>query len=610
MTAMANSVPTSRPPSDGEPSRGPTLLDLLKEEISAQISASTSELDSRDGPYLRIEGVLCASLDDVRENGLSVNQNGQRLVLGYLALKNGELIRNPIPKASALLDSRCQVAEGEGKDRPNWNPLSTPDSGQSDGGKSCKRRKVVGGLRLQNQGSNSTSVSDDAASDSGSAHERGDASENISVRQVLSDVTRFPLRKHKRKVAGPVLEPTSVDRLIAGIWRQVHSSVQLSRPTLQQNTVIRSYGSLSSEDFREVSMTCLRYYNQSQSSRALEMIAQAYWVECYEARIAAVRTENEGYSATDAHMAVLAEACAALGWKEKDLRNRLAIWRGYKEIKDAGGWACLIFASAGVYRFCKYRKGHDEGLWPKLQSVRHSVEVAADTLHPEWRNLVDLIGQGSPRRYHGNPHQWVTIRSKPAIPIELTYSHLPNGFDYTFIDECILDRSAFGDEDPRRMLGVDSDTCHICKQLQSDDVRLNRCSCYPSLFGAPKSPVPVQIFHTSTGKNNGIIARCNFERGTAIGEFVGLVTKGVQGMDVMVGGSRENPFQIFQGKMGNFTRFINHSCYPNCQFQKFYWRGIERIIVVSRGIIMGSEITVDYSDHYWKQLDKTGRVHN
>ena len=122
--------------------------------------------------------------------------------------------------------------EGEGKDRSTWNSLSTPKSGQSDGGESRKRRKVVGGLRLQNQGSNSASVSDDAASDSGSAHERGDASENISVRQVLSDVTRFPLRKHKRKVAGPVLEPTSVDRLIAGIWRQVHSSVQLSMPTL------------------------------------------------------------------------------------------------------------------------------------------------------------------------------------------------------------------------------------------------------------------------------------------------------------------------------------------------------------------------------------------
>lgn len=70
-------------------------------------------------------------------------------------------------------------------------------------------------------------------------------------------------------------------------------------------------------------MACLRYYNQSQSSRALEMIVQAYWIECYEARIAARRAENPDFSATEARMAVLTEGCAVLGWKEKDLRNRL-----------------------------------------------------------------------------------------------------------------------------------------------------------------------------------------------------------------------------------------------------------------------------------------------
>lgn len=72
----------------------------------------------------------------------------------------------------------------------------------------------------------------------------------------------------------------------------------------------------------------------------------------------------------------------------------------------------------------------------------------------------------------------------------------------------------------------------------------------------------------------------------------------------MVGGSADRRYQIYQGQMGNFTRFINHSCRPNSQFQKFFWRGKERIIVVSRGVSAGSEITVDYSDHYWRQLNK------
>ena len=41
-----------------------------------------------------------------------------------------------------------------------------------------------------------------------------------------------------------------------------------------------------------------------------------------------------------------------------------------------------------------------------------------------------------------------------------------------------------------------------------------------------------------------------FERGTAVGEFVGLVTTGVEGQDVMMGGPEGQTYQIFQGQMG------------------------------------------------------------
>lgn len=98
-------------------------------------------------------------------------------------------------------------------------------------------------------------------------------------------------------------------------------------------------------------------------------------------------------------------------------------------------------------------------------------------------------------------------------------------------------------------------------------------------------------------------------------------------MDVMIAGRGGEQYQIYQGKMGlysrsatliyylmgvgglilfsgNFTRFINHSCRPNCQFQTFYWLGIKRIIAVSRGVSAGNELTVDYSANYWEKLDK------
>lgn len=75
-------------------------------------------------------------------------------------------------------------------------------------------------------------------------------------------------------------------------------------------------------------------------------------------------------------------------------------------------------------------------------------------------------------------------------------------------------------------------------------------------------------------------------------------------MDVMQA-EAEQRYQIYQGREGNYTRFVNHSCRPNSQFQRFVWMGTQRIILVSRGIEAGQEITVDYSDAYWRNLPKT-----
>ena len=90
----------------------------------------------------------------------------------------------------------------------------------------------------------------------------------------------------------------------------------------------------------------------------------------------------------------------------------------------------------------------------------------------------------------------------------------------------------------------------------------------------------------------------------AIGEFIGLVTQGLVGIDVMEEEAAGNRYQIWQGRQGNHTRFVNHSCQPNCQFQKFTWVGIERVILVSKGLEAGREITTDYGDRYWRNLDK------
>lgn len=445
-------------------------------------------------------------------------------------LQDGQLVS---PGQATKDDSSKKPNDAESTTEAKDNEMTTVSDTQ--GLRSPKRRKT------------SSLQSNPATPPPAPNSENGPEDGPSSVRQVHTE-TRFPQRKKPGK-EGPVLEPTSTDRLIAGIWRQLFSPVQLTRvssvsrshPMMKEHWLmsfafqisepgVNIRTGVSGEVFRAVNILCMKYYNQSQSSRALEMIVQAYWIECYEARIAVIRLENPRYSSTDARMVALKEACAVLKWKEKDLRNRMyvqyktdnptiskltrmnrAIWRGYKEIKDAGGWASLIFASTGVYRFCKYRTGFGDGFATRLRHLRSAFEVAADTIHPEWRDLLHVIGQGEPCRYDGHPHEWVTVPGgEAAVPLGSTYGHLdlPHGFQYRFIDECILDPRVFGKDDPRVVTELDNtDTCQVCKEPQSDVIEENQCSCFPSLFGTACSPAPVQVFHTASGKNNGVVAR-------------------------------------------------------------------------------------------------------
>lgn len=98
----------------------------------------------------------------------------------------------------------------------------------------------------------------------------------------------------------------------------------------------------------------------------------------------------------------------------------------------------------------------------------------------------------------------------PAIPLQSTYTHLQlpgGGFRYRFIDECEVDRGVFGERDPRRVDSLDPTICQVCKGRQSEDIKSNTCSCFPTLFGGPRYPAAVQLFHTANGKNNGVVAR-------------------------------------------------------------------------------------------------------
>jgi ATP-dependent RNA helicase DDX49/DBP8 len=392
---------------------------------------------------------------------------------------------------------------------------------------------------------------------------------------------------------------------IATIAHQVHADVAAIRPLSIAEPV--------DDSFSQMNVFCRKVTQASRACRSMEIIVQARWTEMFEEQVRVRAAAMPELSVTKHRKTVLMEACQDFGWSEKELRNKMAIWRGYKDVKDAAGWAALVFTGMGIYRFCKYRVGFDREATRRLQNLRKRLEVAADTLHPHWRELLAIVGESQPLRYPGHPHEWVVYEDgSDPVPLQQTYQPQDPFFSFEHVEESIIDNSVWGCEDPRWMPQENSVTrgngvyiCTLCNEQQSEEPHSNSCFCFPSLFGCVKrNPPPVQVFRTPDGKNNGLMALTPFERGAAIGELVGLITNGVRHLDVMEGSTPLAKYQIWQARVGNYTRFVNHSCKANAQTSTFTWLDTQRILLVSKGIKAGSEITIDYGDKYWAGLDK------
>ncbi|KIV99466.1 uncharacterized protein PV09_08887 [Verruconis gallopava] len=441
--------------------------------------------------------------------------------------------------------------------------------------------------------------------------------EDNQSRQLQRDVRNTP-KRHKINEDRSVMKPSTLDKLVASIWEQIHSSLQLDPQAVSEQwtepRLITADSSTvldpGSSKFSKANTLCRKVTQASRCCRSLEVIVQAHWISCYDERVRSLAEKEPHISLTKHKVAVLKEACEDFGWTEKDLRNKMAVWRGYHEIEQAGGWVPLVFAGMGLYRYCKYRVDFSPEALFKLAMLRPAFEVAADTLHPQWRELLSIVGQPTVRRYTGHPHDWV-IQEGGAVPLKETYLQWDPHFSFEHLSESALDKDKWGEYDPRSFPHRTDDLvkrqhiCDNCGSLQSEIPQENSCVCFPNLYGARRGPVPVQVFRTSDGKNNGLMALCGFPRGTAIGEFVGVVTSAIKNLDCMQSSVDDGPtYQIYQGRKGNFTRFINHSCLPNAQYERFTWLGLQRIVLVSKGIDAGQEITVDYGDGYWQNLDK------
>ena len=54
----------------------------------------------------------------------------------------------------------------------------------------------------------------------------------------------------------------------------------------------------------------------------------------------------------------------------------------------------------------------------KLSNLGPRFELAADTLHPQWRELLQFVELATERRYKGHPHDWV-VHKRRGDPLPL-----------------------------------------------------------------------------------------------------------------------------------------------------------------------------------------------
>ncbi|PMB71400.1 SET domain-containing protein [Beauveria bassiana] len=456
------------------------------------------------------------------------------------------------------------------------------------------------------------------------------------------EVTTYNFPKRAKTHLNSVLEQPSLTKFITSLWEQIHGGVILE-PQIQagqalltsasdNNTHVESNAvssvsleALSSahttiypvtvtsnnaiDFFSHNNIVCRKVTQASRTYRSFEVLVQARWIENFDSYVEYLAVNSPSKSSAKCRKTALMEACQDFKWSEREIRNKMAIWKGYKDIKDAAGWAALVFSGLGLYRLAKYRIGLDQKGFDTLRRLKLRIEVAADTLHPHWRKLLACIGESTDRLFTGHPHDWVvSLSGSEPVPLRHTYVESDPFFTFEHLDGAIVDTEAWDGDDPRYIspatVAAPIAECRVCGQTQSNEPTNNHCYCFPSLFSGPRQPAMVQVFRTLDGRNNGLQALTPIQRGGAIGEFLGLVTKDIEDLDVMKCLTEGRSYQIWQGRQGNFTRFINHSCNPNAQFQHFVWLSTERIILVSKGIAAGSEITVDYSESYWSGLNK------
>ncbi|KAH7088464.1 hypothetical protein FB567DRAFT_620856 [Paraphoma chrysanthemicola] len=123
----------------------------------------------------------------------------------------------------------------------------------------------------------------------------------------------------------------------------------------------------------------------------------------------------------------------------------------------------------------------------------------------------------------------------------------------------------------------------------------------------------VSLVDLGPGFGIGTIAQTPFPKGTMLGEYTGLLVPDsfakpeARYLFDLIGNAPETIAYIDSLRAGNWTRFINHSCRPNTQFELVrVGREVRVCVHVVRNIEAGEEVTIGYGKTYWGTMAESG----
>ena len=205
---------------------------------------------------------------------------------------------------------------GYGADQIRSTAIPEREKGGGETRLSTRRRKTVGALSIPRINSARSSVPARSPSPP-------------TTRQLQTGHDHF--RKRRRLDTGPKLEQSTVDKLIEGIWKELHNPNSLvldqKLPELLQKLSRadsrNAESALDATSFDITTQTCRHITESARTGRALEVIMQAHWIDSFDAQLASLAESRTDLRPSEQKKATLAKACELFNWSEKELRNRM-----------------------------------------------------------------------------------------------------------------------------------------------------------------------------------------------------------------------------------------------------------------------------------------------